>query len=178
AYLMVMAPLGALSSIIVLPLVATFSKQVKTSSWDRLVDNLERALLLSMVLLLPIFSVMRVLAEPIIHVLFQRFAFDSSASALVSDLFLAYSLGAPFFITKDLLVAAFYALGDGKGPFLVSAGAVALNALLDWLSVSRFNLGAKGLAPFDESTRDCINSRMPWNCRLLCSCHRPTLVWI
>ncbi|KAL7135855.1 hypothetical protein ABFS83_11G125700 [Erythranthe nasuta] len=146
AYLMVMAPLGALSSIIVLPLVATFSKQVKTSSWDSLVDNLERALLLSMVLLLPIFSVMRILAEPIIHVLFQRFAFDSSASALVSDLFLAYSLGAPFFIAKDVLVAAFYALGDGKGPFLVSAGAVALNALLDWLSVSRFNLGAKGLA--------------------------------
>ncbi|KAL7094878.1 hypothetical protein ACP275_11G132500 [Erythranthe tilingii] len=144
AYLMVMAPLGALSSIIVLPLVATFSKQ--TSSWDNLVDNLERALLLSMVLLLPIFSVMRILAEPIIHVLFQRFAFDSSASALVSDVFLAYSLGAPFFITKDVLVAAFYALGDGKGPFLVSAGAVALNAFLDWLSVSRFNLGAKGLA--------------------------------
>ncbi|KAI3463043.1 hypothetical protein Pfo_019706 [Paulownia fortunei] len=146
AYLMVMAPLGALSSIIVLPLVPTFSKLVKTSSWERLVDNLERALLLCMVLLLPIFSIMRILAEPIIHVLFERFAFDSSASALVSTLFLAYSLGAPFFIARDLLVAVFYALGDGKGPFLVSAGAVALNAILDWLSVSRFDLGAKGLA--------------------------------
>ncbi|XP_042001463.1 probable lipid II flippase MurJ isoform X3 [Salvia splendens] len=127
AYLLVIAPLGALSSIIVLPLVPKFSKLVK-------------------VLLLPIFSVMRSLVEPIIHILFERCAFDSSASALVSTLFLAYSLGTPLFIAKDLLVAVFYALGDGKRPFLVSAGAVALNAVLDWLSVSRFNLGAKGLA--------------------------------
>ncbi|XP_057791639.1 uncharacterized protein LOC131008678 isoform X2 [Salvia miltiorrhiza] len=146
AYLMVMAPLGALSSIIVLPLVPKFSKLVKMSSWESLADDLERGLLLCLVLLLPIFSVMRSLAEPIIHILFERCAFDSSASALVSSLFLAYSLGTPFFIAKDLLVAVFYALGDGNQPFLVSAGAVALNAILDWLSVSRFNLGAKGLA--------------------------------
>ncbi|XP_042001462.1 probable lipid II flippase MurJ isoform X2 [Salvia splendens] len=130
AYLLVIAPLGALSSIIVLPLVPKFSKLVKTSSWESLANDLERALLLCMVLLLPIFSVMRSLVEPIIHILFERCAFDSSASALVSTLFLAF----------------FYALGDGKRPFLVSAGAVALNAVLDWLSVSRFNLGAKGLA--------------------------------
>ncbi|XP_042001461.1 probable lipid II flippase MurJ isoform X1 [Salvia splendens] len=146
AYLLVIAPLGALSSIIVLPLVPKFSKLVKTSSWESLANDLERALLLCMVLLLPIFSVMRSLVEPIIHILFERCAFDSSASALVSTLFLAYSLGTPLFIAKDLLVAVFYALGDGKRPFLVSAGAVALNAVLDWLSVSRFNLGAKGLA--------------------------------
>ncbi|KAG6410207.1 hypothetical protein SASPL_128260 [Salvia splendens] len=152
AYLLVIAPLGALSSIIVLPLVPKFSKLVKTSSWESLANDLERALLLCMVLLLPIFSVMRSLVEPIIHILFERCAFDSSASALVSTLFLACdylntdSLGTPLFIAKDLLVAVFYALGDGKRPFLVSAGAVALNAVLDWLSVSRFNLGAKGLA--------------------------------
>ncbi|KAG8366905.1 hypothetical protein BUALT_Bualt16G0016500 [Buddleja alternifolia] len=146
AYLMVMAPLGALSSLIVLPLVPTFSKLVKTSSWESLVDNLVKVLLRCMVVLLPLFSTMRFFAEPIIHILFERFAFDSSASALVSTLFLAYSLGAPFFIARDLLVAVFYALGDGKGPFLVSAGAIALNAVLDWLSVSRFNLGARGLA--------------------------------
>lgn len=41
------------------------------------------------VLLLPIFSIMSILAEPIIHVFFQRFAFDSSARAQVYNLFLA-----------------------------------------------------------------------------------------
>ncbi|KAL8529360.1 hypothetical protein ACS0TY_006688 [Phlomoides rotata] len=146
AYLMVMAPLGALSTIIILPLVPTFCKFVKTSSWKRLGDEVERSLLLCMVLLLPAFSIMHVLAEPAIHVFFKYFALDASASAQVSTLFSAYSVGAPFFFARDLLVAVFYAFGDGKGPFLVSAGAIAVNAFLDWLSVSKLNLGAEGLA--------------------------------
>ncbi|KAL2523294.1 putative lipid II flippase MurJ [Forsythia ovata] len=146
AYLMVMAPVGALSSIVVLPLLPSISKLVKTASWESLVENLIRSVLLCMVVLLPILSIMWILAEPIIHMLFERYAFDSSARALVSSLFVAYSFSAPFFIIRDLLVAVFYALGDGKGPFLVSVGAVALNAILNWLSVSRYHLGARGLA--------------------------------
>ena len=40
------------------------------------------------VLILPVLSTMCVLAKPIIRVLFQRYAFDSAASTLVSSLFL------------------------------------------------------------------------------------------
>ncbi|KAI8032645.1 putative lipid II flippase MurJ [Camellia lanceoleosa] len=48
AYLLVMAPLGLLSSIIILPLLPTFSKVAKTSSWKSMVENLRRAFLLCM----------------------------------------------------------------------------------------------------------------------------------
>lgn len=41
------------------------------------------------VALLPILSIMWILAEPIIHFLFERYAFDSSTRALVSTLFFA-----------------------------------------------------------------------------------------
>ncbi|KAL3526376.1 hypothetical protein ACH5RR_011032 [Cinchona calisaya] len=146
AYLMVMAPVGLMSSIIVLPLVPTFSKMTKTTSWQSLVEALKRVMLLSMVAILAISSVTCILAEPIIRLLFERHSFDSSASALVSSLFFFYSLGSPFFILRELLVSVFYAFGNGKGPFLVSAGALALNAILDWLFVSKFYLGAEGLA--------------------------------
>ncbi|KAA8530186.1 hypothetical protein F0562_004895 [Nyssa sinensis] len=146
AFLLVMAPLGLLSSVIVLPLLPTFSKLAKTSLWPGLVKNLNRAVLLCMVVILPIMSIMYVLAESIIHVLFERYAFDSAASALVSSLFLFYSLGSPFYIIRELLVAVFYALGDGRRPFLVSVGAISLNAILDWLFIFRFNFGAQGLA--------------------------------
>nr|XP_009799118.1 PREDICTED: uncharacterized protein LOC104245231 isoform X4 [Nicotiana sylvestris] len=98
------------------------------------------------VILLPILSVMSSLANPIIRILFERYAFDSSASALVSSLYLFYSLGSPFLIVRELLVAVFYAFGDGLRPFLVSIGAIALNALLDWFFVYRLNSGVQGLA--------------------------------
>ncbi|GFY87238.1 hypothetical protein Acr_05g0008770 [Actinidia rufa] len=127
AYLLVMAPVGILSSIIILPLLPTFSEVTK-------------------VVMLPILSIMCVLAEPIIRILFERYAFDSAASTLVSSLFVLYALGSPFYIVKELLVVVFYALGDGRRPFLVSFGAISLNAILDWLFVSRFYFGAQGLA--------------------------------
>lgn len=86
------------------------------------------------------------LAKPIICVLFQRRAFDSSACSLVSSLLLCYSIGLPFYIIKELLVAVFCTLGDGRHPFFVSVAAIALNAILNWLFVSKFDLGAQGLA--------------------------------
>ncbi|KAF8399784.1 hypothetical protein HHK36_015654 [Tetracentron sinense] len=146
AHLLVMAPLGILSSIIVLPLLPTFSRLVKTSSWPSLMESLRREVLLCMVIVLPILSTMCVLANPIISVLFQRFKFDHAASALVSSLLLCYSIGSPFYIIRELLVMVFYALGDGEQPFLTSVAAIVLNAVLDWLFVSRLCLGAQGLA--------------------------------
>ncbi|XP_060192520.1 LOW QUALITY PROTEIN: uncharacterized protein LOC132622028 [Lycium barbarum] len=146
AFLLVMAPLGLLSSMVILPLLPTISGLIKTESWSTLVEKINRAVLLCMVLLLPILSVMSCLADPIIRVLFERYAFDSSASALVSSLFLFYSLGSPFLIVRELLVAVFYAFGDGFRPFLVSIGAIALNATLDWFFVHRLHIGVQGLA--------------------------------
>lgn len=57
-------------------------------------------------------------------------------------------------LSSDLLVAVFYALGDGKGPFLVSVGAIALNAILNWLSVTRYHLGARGLVCYHLYEKD------------------------
>ncbi|XAR58226.1 hypothetical protein NMG60_11026640 [Bertholletia excelsa] len=136
-----MASVGLLSSIIVRPLALTFSK------WGQsMAENLQCAFLLCLVAVLPMFAVICALVEPIIHVLFERYAFDSAASAPVSSLFFLYALGSTFYIIRELLVMVFYAMGNGKQPFLVSAGAIALNAILDWLFVFKFYLGAQGLA--------------------------------
>ncbi|TMX04089.1 hypothetical protein EJD97_011645, partial [Solanum chilense] len=146
AFLLVMAPLGLLSSIVILPLLPIFSGLIKTESWPTLVEKINRGVLLCMVVFLPIISVMSSLIDPIIRVLFERYAFDSSASALVSSIFLFYSLGSPFLIVRELVVAVFYAFGDGLRPFLVSIGAIALNAILDWFFVHRLHIGVQGLA--------------------------------
>ncbi|OVA20809.1 Flagellin assembly [Macleaya cordata] len=146
AHLLAMAPLGVLSSTTVLPLIPTFSKLAKPSAWPMLMENLKQAILLCTVIVLPVTLTMCVLAEPVISVLFQRFTFGSAASALVSSLLICYSIGSPFYIVREMLVVVFYALGDGQKPFLSSVAAIIFNAFLDWLLVSRFYLGAQGLA--------------------------------
>ncbi|XP_019161625.1 PREDICTED: uncharacterized protein LOC109158201 isoform X2 [Ipomoea nil] len=152
ANLLVTAPLGLLSSTILLPLLPTFSKLAKSASWTDLTEKLRSAILLCMVVLLPILSTVSTLAEPIIRVLFERLAFNSSATSLVASLFICYSIGTPFFIVRDLLVAVFYSLGDGQRPVLVSISAIALNAILDWFLVCRYFLGGQGLALSTSAT--------------------------
>ncbi|KAK9090316.1 hypothetical protein Sjap_023493 [Stephania japonica] len=146
AYLLAMAPLGIISSAIVLPLVPTFSKLTKPSSWTSLMKNLEEAILLCMVIALPLTSTMCVLAKPIVSIVFQRFTFDSAVTTLVSTLLPCYSIGSPFYIIRELLVPVFYAFGDSQLPFFISTLALVSNSFLDWLFISKFCLGAQGLA--------------------------------
>lgn len=51
-------------------------------------------------------------------------------------------------IVRELVVAVFYAFGDGLRPFLVSIGAIALNAILDWFFVHRLHIGVQGLVSY------------------------------
>ncbi|XXG79718.1 hypothetical protein AAC387_Pa09g0729 [Persea americana] len=145
AHLLTMAPLGILLSTIMLPLIPTFSRLEKSSSWPSLKENLQQAILLCVASVLPITLSVCVLAKEIISILFQRFAFDSAASTLVSSLLICYSIGSPFHVIRELLVVVYYALEDGKLPFLISVAAILLNGILDWLFISQFNLGAQGL---------------------------------
>lgn len=53
--------------------------------------------------------------------------------------------GSTFYLARDVLVQAFYALGDGRTPLYVTIGGIMANAVLDWTFVSCSRLGAAGL---------------------------------
>ncbi|XP_038986873.1 probable lipid II flippase MurJ isoform X2 [Phoenix dactylifera] len=146
AHLLTMAPLGIFSSTLILPLLPTFSRHTKPSSLASLKENLQKAIVLCMVIILPITCTSCVLAGPVISLLFQRFKFDSSASSFVSSLLLCYSIGSPLWIVRELCAVVFYSLGDGNCPLLINLIAIFMNGILDWLSLSVFGLGAQGLA--------------------------------
>ncbi|KAJ0971961.1 hypothetical protein J5N97_019920 [Dioscorea zingiberensis] len=146
AHLLAMAPMGILSSIIVLPVVPIFARHVEPCSWVSLKENLQKIILVSMVVSLPITCTICVLARPLANLMFQRFAFDSAASAFVSSLLVCYSIGAPFWIMRELFAAVMYSLGEWKWLFLINLTAIFLNALLDWLSIYVLGFGAQGLA--------------------------------
>eukprot|EP01018_Ginkgo_biloba_P025226 Gb_04043 [translate_table: standard] len=145
ANLLAMAPLGILSSSILLPLLPIFSQLATPTLWPRLKELLKQGVFLCTVVTLPLTAIILALAKPIVEVVFQRFAFDASATALVSSLLICYVVGSPFYLVRDLLVRVFYALGDGQLPFQISAAAVVMNAILDWFFLFKMGLGAEGL---------------------------------
>ncbi|BBN03522.1 putative peptidoglycan lipid II flippase [Marchantia polymorpha subsp. ruderalis] len=145
ANLLVQAPLGILSSAILVPMLPMFSRLSKPSGKLELQERVKQGLLLSMVLTFLMTAMLVSLAEPVVRIVFQRRAFDASASKLVSSLLICYSLGCTFSLARDLLVRVFYSLGDSRIPFQISAAAISANVLLDWIAVRRLGLGVQGL---------------------------------
>lgn len=135
ANLLVQTPLGIISSVILVPLLPVFARLADPQDWPELKQRIRQGLLLTALTMLPLGALMVTLAFPIVRVVYERFAFDEQASALVSSVLIAYGIGMFVYLGRDVLVRVFYGLGDGDTPFRVSVVNIFLNALLDYLFV-------------------------------------------
>ena len=155
ANLLVQTPLGLLSNALLVPLLPVYARLTAPQDRPALVARIRQGLMLSNASMLPLGGLMIALAGPIVALIYQRGAFDAQASRLVGGLLMAYGLGMPAYLSRDVLVRVFYALGDGTTPFRWSMAGIGLNAFFDWflvgaptpwgLQLPELNFGAPGL---------------------------------
>ena len=154
ANLLVQTPLGLISNALLVPLLPTFSRLTAPEDLPQLIRRIRQGLMLSTASMLPLGGLFIALGAPIVALVYERGAFDADAARLVTGLLMAYGLGMPAYLGRDVLVRVFYALGDGTTPFRFSLAGIGLNVLFDWLLVggptpwgnqSPFNFGAPGL---------------------------------
>jgi putative peptidoglycan lipid II flippase len=155
ANLLVQTPLGLLSNALLVPLLPVFARLTAPDDRPELIGRIRQGLMLSNASMLPLGALMVALAGPIVALIYERGAFNASAAALVGGLLMAYGVGMPAYLGRDVLVRVFYALGDGTTPFRFSMAGIGLNALFDWLLVGgptpwglqlpALNFGAPGL---------------------------------
>ena len=155
ANLLVQTPLGLISNALLVPLLPTFARLTAPEDRPQLISRIRQGLMLSSASMLPLGALMIALADPIVHLIYERGAFDVAAGDLVSGLLMAYGLGMAAYLGRDVLVRVFYALGDGNTPFRLSLAGIGLNAIADWalvggpspwgLLLPGTNFGAPGL---------------------------------
>ncbi|BEV35596.1 murein biosynthesis integral membrane protein MurJ [Synechococcus sp. M16CYN] len=154
ANLLVQTPLGLISNALLVPLLPTFARLTAPRDRPQLLARIRQGLILSMASMVPIGALFIALGAPIVALVYERGAFDSAAAQLVTALLMAYGLGMPVYLGRDVLVRVFYALGDGTTPFRFSLVGIGLNLVFDWLLVggptpwgnqSPLNFGAPGL---------------------------------
>ena len=143
ANLLVQTPLGIISNVILVPFLPIFARLADPIHWDELKQRIRQGLLLTALTMLPLSAIFVTLALPMVRVVYERGAFDKNASQLVTSVLSAYGVGMFVYLGRDVLVRVFYALGDGDTPFRISVFNIGLNALLDFLLISRY--GAPGL---------------------------------
>ena len=154
ANLLVQTPLGLISNALLVPLLPTFARLTAPGDQPKLLARIRQGLMLSTASMVPIGALFIALGTPIVALVYERGAFDSAAAQLVAALLMAYGLGMPAYLGRDVLVRVFYALGDGTTPFRLSLAGIGVNVIFDWLLVggptpwgnqSPFNFGASGL---------------------------------
>jgi putative peptidoglycan lipid II flippase len=155
ANLLVQTPLGLLSNALLVPLLPVYARLTAPADRPALIDRIRQGLMLSSASMLPLGALMVALAGPIVALVYERGAFNAGAASLVGGLLMAYGVGMPAYLGRDVLVRVFYALGDGTTPFRFSMAGIGLNVILDWLLVGgptpwglqlpALNFGAPGL---------------------------------
>ncbi len=143
ASLLIQTPLGIISNVILVPFFPIFSRLASPEDWPELKLRIRQGLILTGITMLPLSALMIALAVPIVRVVYERHAFDRSASQLVASMLVAYGIGMFVYLGRDVLVRVFYALGDGDTPFRISIINIFLNVLLAYLFVQW--IGAPGL---------------------------------
>jgi len=154
ANLLVQTPLGLISNALLVPLLPTFARLTAPEDRPALVARIRQGLMLSTASMLPLGALFVALGGPIVALVYERGAFDAQAVQLVTGLLMAYGVGMPAYLGRDVLVRVFYALGDGTTPFRLSVAGIGMNVVFDWMLVGGpspwgpqlpFNLGAPGL---------------------------------
>ena len=165
ANLLVQAPVGILSSSLLVPLLPEFSRLAKSAglagrdgsdeppteadevAWEEgrsaLRAKVRQALVLTALCSLPVVITFLPLSLPIVRIVFERRAFDAAATQLVSAILACYAGGATAYLLRDVLVRVFYAMGDGTTPFRISMLGIVVNVVGDFFLVKQF--GAPGL---------------------------------
>jgi putative peptidoglycan lipid II flippase len=141
--MLIQAPLGIISNVIIGSLLPEFSRLTDPSNWTQLKDRIRQGLVLTGIAMMPLSAMTIALSFPIVQAVYQNGAFKSQDSLLVGSILIASSSGMFIFLARDILVRVFYALGDGATPFKISMVNIFFNFLFDYLFWKPF--GAAGI---------------------------------
>ncbi len=146
---LIQAPLGVLSNALILPLLPKFSKFNRNQEYR----NLEKSLtsgteycFLTTIFLTGFFITFN---NQIVQFVFQRGAFNSEAVLLVKNILIAYAVGIPFYLFRDLLVRTYYAIENPTLPFQLSFAGIILNVFFDWFLVGAPTINFGNLSPYN-----------------------------
>jgi putative peptidoglycan lipid II flippase len=119
---------------------------------SRLVDDrtefratLSAGLRLALLAILPLGTFLVVFAVPVVRLIFERGAFDVTATGTTAQAFLLYAPQLPFVAVDQLLIYAFYARRDTMTPMLVGLGGVGLYLATALVLIGPLHLGVSGL---------------------------------
>ena len=147
----VQLPLGVIGVAIGTALLPTLSRQVAGRETDDALNSQNRAIEYALLLTLPAAAALIVISLPIVHVLFERGAFDAEATATTASVLAAYGLGLPAFVLIKAFAPGYFARKDTSTPVKAAMWALIANVVLNLLFMKPFGVVGIALASVASS---------------------------
>jgi putative peptidoglycan lipid II flippase len=123
-------PLGLFAVALGTAALPSFSAQAASGARDEMRRSVTFALGIASFVAVPATAGLILLADPIVHVLFERGSFGAREVAMTAGALRMYAIGLWSVSATRVVVPAFYALGDARTPVRTGAAAFLANALL------------------------------------------------
>ena len=165
---MIQFPLGVFGYALASVTLPSLSKFFQEGDMARFRSTLLFALRNLMLILIPTAVGMAFFSKWIIHIVFQRGAFDAYSTAVTSQVMFYAALGLPFFGASRILVSAFYALQDTKTPVKVATFCLVVNVALNGILMFPMKIGGIALASSIAGAVNCLllwralNKKLSW----------------
>ncbi|MCO4754057.1 MAG: murein biosynthesis integral membrane protein MurJ [Bacteriovoracaceae bacterium] len=127
AFRLFQLPVGILSVSIGNANLVHFSNAWKANRRDEARELLKSSYLTSWMIILPAMVISILFAQEIVHLIFERGAFDETSTLMTSKALVWYACGLPFYGIYKILVPAFYTIDRQKIPVYCSILSIAFN---------------------------------------------------
>jgi putative peptidoglycan lipid II flippase len=146
AFRLMQLPLGIFGvavATVTLPLV---SRSAATGNTSEFRSALAHSIRLVLLLTIPAAIGLIILAEPIIHLIYEHGRFTPYATMQTAAALRFYAIGLAGYSADKVLAPAFYALNRRYVPMFVTLTSIAINFSLNWLFTFYLHWGHRGLA--------------------------------
>ena len=146
---LIQTPLGILSNALILPLLPKFSEFINKKNNQKLnkilITSIEYCLLTTFLLTGFFIS----FNDLLVDLVFQRGAFNIQSAIIVKNILIAYALGLPAYLLRDLLIRLYYSIEKTCLPFNLSIYGIGLNFLCDWMLIGAPLANSRNLLPYN-----------------------------
>ncbi|MFZ9001775.1 MAG: murein biosynthesis integral membrane protein MurJ [Bacteriovoracaceae bacterium] len=106
-----------------------FSEAIKNNKQQQAIDSLKSTYDLSFIIILPSLALLYAFSGQVVHLIFERGAFDPNDSAMTAMALRYYLWGLPFYGLYKIFGPIFFALDKPKTPVIISIFSIFLNII-------------------------------------------------
>lgn len=138
-------PVGILVTAFLVPLFPIFARLVADKDYDGIRKYFNKGVGVLFFAAIPIIIGILVLGLDSVRLVFERGAFDSEATFMVTEALWFLSVSILPYVFRDSITRVYYSFNDSATPFFVAFSSIVLKFLLNILLITKLGMGIGGI---------------------------------